>query len=321
MKFLLILLIIITFIACKKSTSGPDKNEEVITTWVKTDGLDSLTVNCLTKHNDNLFAGTNNGVFWSNDGSANWNPRKTGLTDNSIRTMDSNGNFLFVGTTNTGVFRSSNDGLTWEISNNGISNNRILSLVAMSNYIFAGTLNHGLYRSGDQGSNWQLSSNGIPINSIRSLVKCDSGLFAGTKNGEIYRSTDFGSTWNSISIPNANGWVTSIHIDGSTILASTESSASNVYLSIDLGNYWQDADSGMSSPGVYAFEDNQNMIFAGTHWGFYFSTDHGTSWKEASHGLPNKTIYTLYVESPFVFAGGFGNGVWRRDLSQIVPDE
>jgi photosystem II stability/assembly factor-like uncharacterized protein len=320
MKLTLFLLILVAFLSCKKSASGPE-DEELTALWIKTDGIDSLTVNCIIKHNDNLFAGTTNGGVFLSDNGANWYPSNTGLTDTSVRAMATNGNFIFVGTDKHGVFRSNNNGLTWEISNNGIGNIRIYCLSAIGNYIFAGSLNRGLFRSTDQGLTWQRLENGIPISSIRSITKCDSGIFVGTMDAGIYRSTDLGASWNSLSIPNTNGWISSIYIDGSTIIASTDGSNSNVYLSTDLGTYWQESDSGLHSSVVCAFAANQGVIYAGTYWGFYFSTDNGVSWNEASQGLPDKTIYALYVESPFVYAGGAVKGIWRRELSQIVPDK
>jgi len=289
----------------------------LVAQWQPTTGIQTYTTNSLIFHGGNLFVTAyGRGVYWSTDEGSSWYLRSTGLTDSNVTALTSDGTILYVGTDTKGVLRTTDTGAHWVPANAGMGNIRIMSLCSHHGVIFAGAYFGGLFRSTDRGSSWQLANGGLPYSDFRSLASSDSGVFAGTYPGDVIRSTDDGMTWKSLSVP-ASDWVTSILLVGSTILASTDGTP-NVFRSTNMGTTWIDSDSGMSTPGVYAFAMTGQLIFAGTYWGFYMSSNGGASWLDASSGLPDLTIYALAINSTHIFAGGYAKGVWRRPLSEMI---
>jgi ligand-binding sensor domain-containing protein len=291
---------------------------ELVAQWQPTTGIEHYTTTALATQSGNLFVTAyTRGVYWSTDHGTSWIQRSTGLADSALTALTSDGTNLYVGTETKGVFRTTDQGAHWTSANTGISYTRILSLCSYHGIIFAGAYGSGLFRSTNQGSSWQFVNTGIPYSDYRSLASNDSGIFAGTYPGDVIRSTDNGTTWKSLHLA-ASGWVTSILLSGSTILASTDGSRPHVFRSKDMGTTWTISDSGMSAPGVYAFAQTQHTLFAGTYWGFYVSSDTGKSWKEQSTGLWDLTIYALALDTAYIIAGGYDKGVWRRPISEIV---
>ena len=52
--------------------------------------------------------------------------------------------------------------------------------------------------------------------------------------------------------------------------------------------------------------------------GIFCSTDSGAGWTDVSTGLTYQQINALAATSTDLFAGTFGDGVWRRPLSEIT---
>ncbi|MEO6939855.1 MAG: T9SS type A sorting domain-containing protein [Candidatus Kapaibacterium sp.] len=54
--------------------------------------------------------------------------------------------------------------------------------------------------------------------------------------------------------------------------------------------------------------------------GVYLSMDSGLTWHDANQGLTDKDIYAFIVFNSYLFAcGGRSSGVWRRPLSNFDP--
>jgi len=58
-------------------------------------------------------------------------------------------------------------------------------------------------------------------------------------------------------------------------------------------------------------------LFAGTSGGVFRSVDHGGSWTAVHTGLTNFKVSSLVVASSHLYAGTWGQGVWRRPLSEL----
>ena len=69
---------------------------------------------------------------------------------------------------------------------------------------------------------------------------------------------------------------------------------------------------------VYSFAVSGTNLFAGTGGGVFLSTNNGTSWTAVNTGLTNSYVLSLAVSGTNLFAGTWGNGVWRRPLSEMI---
>jgi photosystem II stability/assembly factor-like uncharacterized protein len=75
-------------------------------TWSSPDtGFMSLNVNSIVAENDNLFAGTSDGIFLSHDGGTSWEDVSTGLTNMDITSLAISNSYICAGTGGNGIWR------------------------------------------------------------------------------------------------------------------------------------------------------------------------------------------------------------------------
>jgi RHS repeat-associated protein len=146
---------------------------------------------------DHLFAGTEMGLFVSNNGGANWS-RPTGtLPGSAVSELIFVGDILMV-VTDLGLYRSGNDGASWSTPTVDLPPARINVLLAGSpgGTVYAGTA-LGLYKSTDHGDTWTPVGTGLTDKDVHALAidPADANhMVAGTTDG-LFVSTDGGDTW------------------------------------------------------------------------------------------------------------------------------
>jgi RHS repeat-associated protein len=146
---------------------------------------------------DHLFAGTEMGLFVSNNGGANWS-RPTGtLPGSAVSELAFVGDVLLA-VTDLGLYRSGNDGASWSTPTVDLPPARINVLLAGSpaGTVYAGTA-LGLYKSTDHGDTWTPVGTGLTDKDVHALAidPADANhMVAGTTDG-LFVSTDGGDTW------------------------------------------------------------------------------------------------------------------------------
>ena len=168
--------------------SGVFKSTNEGLNWVKcNNGLSNLNILALNKKDSTIYAGTSNGLYYSDNLGSNWIP--FGFNSKRISAICAIDNLLLIGT-NSGLYVSTNNGYNW--STEHISGKIINVIKNYYNFIYAGT-NDGSYCSGNNGISWT----NIGLNSTVStdvIRYADSALFIATKSG-LYRSYNNGQTW------------------------------------------------------------------------------------------------------------------------------
>jgi photosystem II stability/assembly factor-like uncharacterized protein len=232
--------------------------------------------------NNQIFAGTYDGVFRSTDDGESWVEKSNGLGSWDIRSLAINSlDYIFAGTwVNTptnGVFRSTNNGENW--TQVGLSENIVFSLAINSNdYIFAGTIG-GVYRSTDDGETWSGAGIGVFASVVSLAINSYNYIFAGTDYGYgIFRSTNNGQSWSPVNNGLTAETVTAIAIN--------------------------------SDDNVFAATDNN---------GVFISTNNGDSWTQLNTGLENIRTYSLAINSSdYIFVGTLGSGVSHSVNSTVT---
>jgi len=260
--------------------------------WVKTSGPDSGLVNCLA-------------INTASGGSAKME--------------------LFAGTQGGGVFITTDAGTSWSPINVGLANKRVYGLATIpgsggmsSTRLFAAT-GGGVFRSIDNGATWTPADSGLPggfLNviavSFPSGVSGDTILFVGTDYG-IYRSSDQGASWSQVTGGGPPYSVYSIAISDTIILAG---GPFYVYRSTDRGTSWTQVFNlfeyyfiSLAIAGEHAFAGGSPSVF--------HSTYPDTSWTFFDAGFPvtGYEVSDLAVFDSTIFAGRWGDGVYRRSLS------
>ncbi|MFK7846760.1 MAG: T9SS type A sorting domain-containing protein [Rhodothermales bacterium] len=268
-----------------------------------------------------LFAGTNGGIFRSEDAGDNWEAISNGLTALTVNSED----VLFAGTHTGGVFRSNDNGITWEAINSGLSMLNVGALTVDHNdAIYAGTSLGGYFQSIDNGDTWvEINNAGLGNPFVPSLAMGDEDvIYSGTDNG-VHRSSDAGATWEPINTGLENPYIEFVLpiIDGA-LFAGTDG---GVYRSLDSGSNWVDVNNeDLDNTNVRAMAANSNnAIFAGTHGnGVLRSLNYGDDWEALNEGLTHPDINALLITaSGAMFAGTVGGGIFRRDAATDVSNE
>jgi hypothetical protein len=281
--------------------------------WVQTtNGIGSdKYVYCSTAYGNNVYAGTNTGIYLSSDGGNNW--AQSGLDTMYILSLAANANYVFAGTDVYGIYLSTNNGTNW--IHTSLNNWTIWSITIAGNSVFAGTQNGGIYRSLNNGTNW--SWVGLSNYSIFALAVSGTNVFAGT--GGVFISTNNGTNWTATSLNNRT--VNSFAITGNNIFAATDSFG--VYLSTNAGISW--AQTSLNNQFVNELAVIDNNVFAGTGkypsgaGSVYVSTNNGLSWVQKNEGFAGiPMVNTLQISNGRIFTGTYGLSIWRRDLSELI---
>lgn len=285
--------------------------------WVQSSSGLPPSASCYTfaANGNNIFAGlaSSAGVYLTTNNGSNWT--QTALNNKSVNSLAVKGSNIFAGTLDSGLFISTNNGSSWTKTSLSISN--VKSLSVNGNDIFAGSGSSGgsggVYKSSNNGSNWAQTS--LINSAIYSLATSGDNIFAGTLTSGVYLSTNRGSNWTQTSLN--TGTVYSLSMSGNNIFAGTL--LSGVYLSTNNGSSW--TQTSLNTGNVFSLASNGNFVFAGTSGGsgVYFTSDNGTSWVQKNQGLTTiSTIGALLVDNNIIFAGNWGQGVWKRSLSEII---
>jgi len=256
-------------------------------TWATTNnGLGSVFVRTLIADSTGrLFAGTGDGIFCSTDHGNSWAAANAGLTSRDVRCFAPglNGKIYagtLAGNDGKGVFRSTNGGVTWGPLNTSWSNETVQTLgVDSTGNLFAGLSPAGILRSTDDGDSWtEFSNDNLPYAPVQSLI-IDSV-------GRMYAAIGF---------------------------------TFGVYTSFDNGQHWI-YNPGTENPGISCFTSGPgNAIYGGGMGVFRLHFEHNYVLQLTDLGLGNLSIRALESSGDgYLYAGVYGEGVWRRPLSDNV---
>jgi photosystem II stability/assembly factor-like uncharacterized protein len=294
-----------------------------------------------------LFAGTDGGVFRSDDGAESWIEVDAGLADTDIYSLavDPGSPSLLYAGTHSGAFRSADGGASWSPVEGGFASSVVLALVAdpssPSTFYLGATTERGameghVFKSADGGSRWAQADHGISTNVVYALAidpSLPSTLYAGTEMSGAFRSVDFGAHWRQVSagLNPVGFWMPpSVHalaIDPSrpeTLYAGTDA---GVAKSADRAETWRQSSAGLPPDSVvYAIQIDpvvaSTLYAAVSAAGVFRSLDGGGNWESISEGLTNLYVTSLAFDpsSRSTIYVGTGGGIFRMNLERPVSD-
>lgn len=152
---------------------------------------------------DNIFIGTNGGIFKSSDNGDTWVPKNSGLTTTKVHGLVlKNNNTLFAGCYPAGLFRTTDGGNNWVNVTNGLPGSNWLSFaIDSAGNIYTGCASggSGIFKSTDNGDSWAEADSGMTDLTVLTLAANGNDIFAGTQAGGIFHSTDNGEFWTSMN--------------------------------------------------------------------------------------------------------------------------
>jgi photosystem II stability/assembly factor-like uncharacterized protein len=172
-------------------------------TWIPiSTGLSRIYT--IRKDGQNILAGTDQGLFLSNDFGQTWSSRNTGISNLIVEQIAISGQNIYVGTRvnifsfSSVVYYSPDYGISWNLASSGLPlSSSLHELAMMGSIAFAAIKNSGIYKSEDNGLSWTLIST-WPSNNFLSVAVSNSSLFACSQFQGIFFSQDTGRTWLSI---------------------------------------------------------------------------------------------------------------------------
>jgi photosystem II stability/assembly factor-like uncharacterized protein len=246
------------------------------TTWQPLPAFDGLQVRTIAIFRGNprlMAAGTNTGVFETDDGGLTW--RRISPADNqelqpvvSLAFDSKDGNVLYAGTPHL-PWKTGDGGSSWSSVHEGmLDDSDVFSVLVDRNRpqrVFAAACS-GIYRSLNAGAKWaQLPSSREASSRTYALAQdplYENVLFAGTTHGMI-RSLDSGASWERIS-PYATR---SIAFDWSRpgrIFIATDQAG--ILRSDDNGRTWRPANRGICNRrlGPLTIDDTGTLYTSGS---------------------------------------------------------
>ncbi len=267
-------------------------------------GLTDSVATAFAEFGDRIYVGTRSqGVFVSTDNGSSWNP--FGMSRASITALAASRQNIFAGTEfglfrsppDRPYWVESDSGFS-TFNVNSISAFGDTLFVRTG---YAANLVSALYRSKEGGLGiWKKK---IPPSDIYGYAATDSGFLAASSTG-IFNTTDVGGTWSSLISSTYYNYpmFLCLAVRQGRVLAGTGSDGIIAYAPRDTG--WALVDTCLRDAWVASIQPMGDLLLAVTHWGVFRSSDDGVHWEPGSgilNGAPKALLSradTLLAASP-----------------------
>ena len=300
-------------------------------TW-KHIGITDYPVSVIEVSGNNIIAGTNDitgnsariPLFKTTEADSTWSFNIGGFAGKNITSLKSNGATMYLfdneGPGSSLVYRSTNNGNNWTSTGYNVLYSNFVTFAIAGSLLYAGgSIYQGLVVqvSADNGSTWNPVNGGsISANNVYALALKGTLLFAATDNG-IYKNTVGSNSWTAVSNGLTNLIIKSIYISGTTIYAGTQ--GGGIFKSTNDGAHWTEANSGIPLyTNITCFTSSGINIFAGSDHGVFSKTSMDSIWTSIDSGLIDTSVTVLTASTNYLWAGTSSQGVWRRQLTQII---
>ncbi len=279
--------------------------------WVQTNGPPGGWVYCITTLGNDIFIGTQKGVFELTDSGTQWVSKSNGLLTSYIYCMTTHGSNLFAGVYQNGIYRSTDSGATWSSVSTGLPYSLTVRSLGSDGHTLFIPDGSNSYISSNDGDSWTLLDTALTkFSNPDAVASIDSTTYLA--GNWITKTTDEGLRWNVISVSNGNNtWnVVGMASIGTTLFVIDR--ITGVMRSTDSGSTWNASTPPISASSITCIKPAGTELFAGTNEGaVYNSTDSGTTWKLSGSGLPNGfEITSLASDNNILFAGCYALGMF-----------
>ena len=158
----------------------------------------------ISSNQNRIFAGTNTGIFYSDDGCQTWIRSYFNQQDGVYSIVNYQG-VIVAGTLALGTMKSDDNGNTWVRTGYSLPTGRVNGLLQTGTKLLATVRLNGLYKSSDTGKTWTKIT-AFPTSSTISICKISASngqndvLFIGGANNRTYRSINEGESWTECTI-------------------------------------------------------------------------------------------------------------------------
>ncbi|GJQ64508.1 MAG: hypothetical protein SCALA702_35610 [Melioribacteraceae bacterium] len=235
-------------------------------------GMNVAYIWSLVVDGDDIYAGTERGVYKSTDNGQNW--EVTALANIDVRAMAISNTKIYAGTWGQGLYTSTDGGDSWSAISRELTNAAVHALaVNADGDIFAGTYTSGIYRSTNDGSSFEhLDAGYLHIWSMG--IDSQGNIFAGTYGGGMYYSNNNGDTFVAYNNNLPATHIYSIRIDPSDDVYITSWNGGVFVLESDArSDQWGPL--GMNGLDVSSlwYDETEGALYAATGAGLIYKND------------------------------------------------
>ena len=280
-------------------------------TSVNNEGLIGKKIQAITAIENNLFVGTDNGLYRHNSGS--WEQLPVSGVSKNVRALASTEHRLYAA-------------VGPAVKNQDVSSTMSISVRVANDHSLS------LYRSRDLGDSWQtledfmetIASDGVETstsdtsgtikvtigehpNSPKTERTSDLKMVAAQENlwvidnANIYYSNDSGETWVAWDANTSDVGVVSalVSLDAGTFY---KSGASGIYRTTDAGKTWQQLNTGLVKTTVVNLVSTHKRLYANMGSVLVTSSDGGESWEPVAGTSENLTSLAKFNDT--IYARG-----------------
>ncbi len=291
-----------------KSTDG-GTNWNCLTHWVHpaTLGYVHADIHTLDIFGNNLYCGSDGGIFKSTNAGANWTDLSPGLEIMQFYRLGvsaQNAYTIIGGAQDNGTNLLKNGAWEHIIGADGME---AAIDYSNANYMYGTTQGGGLNASSDGGQNWSditppNSGNGAWVTPYVLDPNIATTIFAGYE--EVWKSTDRGTTWTQISAFGTGNTLNYIAVAKSNSDFIYSGRAAILYKTTNGGTSWTTITPPVTSAIKYIVIDPLDeekiwVCLSGFDAGekVYFSSDAGASWQNISGNLPNLPVNCIEYQA------------------------
>lgn len=254
-------------------------------------GLSGTEVTAIFKYNNTLFAGTNNGLYKSQDDGNNWSKINSKIPSGKITSITNLNNKLILSVYDKGIYISSDMGNTWIEKNDSLKNKSILEVTTAKGNIYAASEGSGLYISSNNGDSWVNFSKDLSSPLVHNTIVKGDTILLSTTNG-LNISLDNGLTWKKRNTGLSHTNILNIYLDNDTLYAGT---INFINKTTNYGETWQLANDSLTYQYFVKISKINNYIIAFPKIGLIRTKDSFKNWEYL-----NKDISGLYNNNLFV---------------------
>lgn len=302
--------------------------------WKQFESIPSKDVPAILLDGSDVYVGTDNVVYYSNDYGKNWQPSSILDEQNDVTFISSVVSYkgeIYAGTYIYGVYRSTDKGESWIHLDQGLfgaGGQTIIDLVVRGDSIYAGTAGAGIFVMDlNNPATWIHYSEGLYFEfsyNINSLKLIDNVIYAGAGgNGTFYKNDGTSSLWQEVKFGDLQGqpliMYDIIKLNSEFFISATygifksKDGVNWNYINPGVGFIWS------SNFAVYGQKIYVHLSKGSGRTFLFESSDYGANWNFLEQQDGNE-IYNITIVDNKLFAGKF-YGLWYLDLTTTSVDD